>query len=49
MLIFDLGGSSHIQIDHDLVTKDAARMGQEGYEMWNQIVAKAKAEFAKHK
>lgn len=49
MLIFDLSGSSDIRIDYDLVTKEASRIGQEGYEMWNQIVTKAKDEVAKHK
>jgi hypothetical protein len=49
MLIFDLSGSSDVSIDYDLVTKEAARIGQETFEMWKQILAKAKEEVEKHK
>ncbi len=49
MLVFDWSGSSDVSIDYDLVTKEASRIGQEALEMWNQVLAKAKAEVAKHK
>ncbi|GAB4445334.1 MAG: hypothetical protein OHK0041_02630 [Anaerolineales bacterium] len=49
MLVFDLSGSSDVSIDYDLVTKEAARIGQEALEMWRQVLAKAKEEVAKHK
>lgn len=44
MLVFDLRGASDLLIDYDLVTQEAARIGQETLEMWNQIPAKAKEE-----
>jgi hypothetical protein len=49
MLAFDLSGSSDVPIDYDLITKEAARIGQETLEMWKQVLAKAKEEVAKHK
>lgn len=48
MLVFDLSGSSDIPIDYDLVTKEAARIGQETLEMWTQVLTRAKEEAAKH-
>jgi hypothetical protein len=47
MLIFDLSGSSDVPIKYDLVAKEAARIGQETLEVWNQVFAKAKEEVAK--
>jgi hypothetical protein len=47
MLIFDLSGSSDVPIKYDWVAKEAARIGQETLEVWNQVFAKAKEEVAK--
>ncbi len=47
MLVFDLSGSSDVAIDHDLVTKESKRIGPETFEMWNQVLAKAKKEVNK--
>jgi hypothetical protein len=49
MLVFDLSGSSDISIDYELVNKEASRIGQEVFELWNQVLARAKDEVAKHK
>jgi len=49
MLIFDLSGSSDVAIDYDLISKEASHIGQETLEMWNQVLARAKDEVAKHK
>jgi hypothetical protein len=49
MLVFDLSGSSDIAIDYDLVTKEAARIGQDTLEMWRQVSAKARDEVEKHR
>jgi hypothetical protein len=49
MLAFDLSGASDLSIDYDMVTKEAAHIGRETFEMWNQVLAKAKDEVAKHK
>lgn len=49
MLVFDLNGSSDVSIDYDLVTKEASRIGREALEMWNQVLARAKDEVAKHR
>lgn len=49
MLVFDLSGSSDVSIDYDLITKEAARIGQETLEMWKQVLARAKDEVEKHK
>ncbi|GAB4455305.1 MAG: hypothetical protein Kow0070_03330 [Anaerolineales bacterium] len=49
MVVFDLSGASDLSIDFDLVTKEAAHIGQETLEMWNQVLEKAKEEVAKHK
>ncbi len=49
MLVFDLSGASDLSIDYDMVTKEAAHIGREALEMWNQVLAKAKEEVEKHK
>ena len=49
MLVFDLSGSSDVPIESELVAKEASHIGQETLEMWNQVLAKAKDEVAKHK
>ena len=49
MLVFDLSGSSDVQIDYDLITREASKIGQETFEMWSQVVEKAKNEVAKRK
>ena len=49
MLVFDFSGSSDVAINYDLVTKEAARIGQDTKEMWNQVLVKAKDEVAKYK
>ncbi len=49
MLVFDLSGASDLSIDYELVTKEAAQIGQEAIEIWNQVLAKAKEEVAKHR
>ena len=49
MLVFDLSGASDVAIDHDLIAKEAKRIGHETLEMWNQVLARAKEEVEKHK
>ncbi len=49
MLVFDLSGASDVSIDYDLIAKEAKQTGQETLEMWNQVLARAKEEVAKHK
>jgi hypothetical protein len=44
MLIFDLSGYSDFLIDFDIVTREAAHIGKDTLEMWNQLVARAKGE-----
>jgi len=48
MIVFDLSDLSDLSIDYKIVTKEAARIGQETLEMWNQSVAKAEEEVEKH-
>ncbi len=47
MLVFDLSGSSDVAIDYELITKEAAHIGQETLEMWNKTLARAKEEVEK--
>lgn len=49
MIVFDLSGASDVEINYELITKEAKRIGQETLEMWNHIVEKAKDEIEKHK
>jgi len=49
MVAFDLSGSSDLPIDYEMVAKEAARLGRETLEMWNQAHVNAKEEVAKHK
>ncbi len=49
MIVFDLCGASDIAIDYDLVRKEAANIGQDTFEMWNQVLVKAQDEVVKHK
>jgi hypothetical protein len=49
MLVFDLSGSSDLSIDYETVAQEARRLGRETLEMWNQVLANAKEEVAKHK
>jgi hypothetical protein len=49
MLVFDLSGASDVSIDYEMVTKEAAHIGRETLEMWNQVLAKAKEEIENHK
>ncbi len=49
MVTFDLSGFGDSKIDYDLIKKEAARIGQETLEMWNQVLARAKDEVEKHK
>ncbi|MEW6029696.1 MAG: hypothetical protein ACOYZ8_04125 [Chloroflexota bacterium] len=49
MLVFDLSGASDVEINYELITKEASRIGKETLEMWNQILAKAKEEVEKRK
>jgi len=49
MLVFDLSGSSDLAIDYEMITQEARRLGRETLEMWNQVLANAKEEVAKHK
>lgn len=48
MLVFDLSGSSDIAIDYEVVKKEAAYIGNDVIPMWNQVLAKAREEVAKH-
>ena len=48
MLVFDLNDLSDLSIDYKIVAKEAARIGRETLEMWNQSVTKAKQEVEKH-
>jgi predicted nucleotidyltransferase len=47
MLIFDLSGNSDISVDYEMVTKEAAHIGQETLDMWNNTLARAKEEVQK--
>lgn len=47
MVAFDLSDLSDLSIDYKFITKEAARIGQETLEMWNQTVAKAEKEVEK--
>jgi predicted nucleotidyltransferase len=47
MLIFDLSGNSDIPVDYKMVTKEAAHIGQETLDMWNNTLARAKEEVQK--
>lgn len=49
MIVFDLSDLSDLSIDYKIITKEAARIGREALEMWNQSVAKAEQEVEKHK
>jgi len=49
MLVFDLSDSSDLSIDYKIIIKEAARMGKETLDMWNQSLAKAEKEVEKHK
>lgn len=49
MVTFDLSGYGDANINYDLINKEAARIGQETLEMWNQVLARAKDEVEKHK
>jgi hypothetical protein len=49
MLLFDLTGSSDVTIDYNLISKEASHIGPETLVMWNQVLARAKDEVAKHK
>lgn len=49
MIAFDLSGSSDLPIDYETIKKEAARLGRETLEMWNQALANAKEEVEKHK
>lgn len=42
MLVYDFGGFSTQQISLDLVTAQAARMGQDTLMLWQELVARAK-------
>jgi len=47
MLVFDLSGYSDSSIDFGVVSKEAASIGQEALEIWDQLVARAKDEVGK--
>ncbi len=47
MLAFDLSGSSDLPIDYEVITKEAARIGKETFDMWNKTLARAKEEIEK--
>ncbi len=49
MIVFDLSGASDVEINYELITKEAKRIGQETLEILNHIVEKAKDEIEKHK
>lgn len=48
MLVFDLNDLSDLSIDYKIVAKEAARIGRETLDMWNQSVAKAEQEVEKY-
>lgn len=48
MLVFDLSGASDLSIDYGMITKEAAQIGSETLEMWNQVLTRAKDEVEKH-
>jgi hypothetical protein len=47
MLAFDLSGASDMPIDHQAVSKEAARLGTETLDMWNKTLVRARAEIEK--
>lgn len=47
MLIFDLSGYSDASIDFDLITKEVTRIGKDTFELWKQLVVRAKDEIGK--
>ncbi len=47
MLVFDLSGNSDIPIDYQMITEEAARIGQEALDMWNKTLARAREEIEK--
>jgi hypothetical protein len=49
MLVFDLSDSSDLSIGYKIIAKEAARMGKETLDMWNQSLAKAEKEVEKQK
>jgi len=49
MLVFDLSGFSDMQIDFDMVAKEAARIGLDVLDLWNQLILSAKIEVEKRR
>jgi hypothetical protein len=47
MVAFDLNDSSDIPIDYEMVTREAARIGQNTLDMWTKTHAKVKNEIEK--
>ena len=47
MLLFDLSDLNDLSIDYKIITIEAAHIGQETLNMWNQSVAKAEQEVEK--
>jgi hypothetical protein len=47
MLAFDLSGASDMPIDLQSISKEAARLGPETFDMWNKTLARARAEIEK--
>ncbi|MBI3163833.1 MAG: hypothetical protein IPG44_19310 [Anaerolineales bacterium] len=48
MVVFDLSDANDLSIDYNAIAKEAARIGVETLEMWNQTLQKAEKEVEKH-
>jgi hypothetical protein len=44
MLVFSLSGFSDLNIDMDIVSKEAHNLGQRTFDLWNELVTRAKKE-----
>jgi hypothetical protein len=49
MLVFDLSGFSDSKIDYELISAQAAKIGDDASVLWEQLVSRAKEEVEKHK
>jgi hypothetical protein len=49
MLVFDLGGFSDLKIDYEMILAKSSRIGVETFQLWEQLLARARDEVEKHK
>jgi hypothetical protein len=49
MLVFDLSGYSDIPINFEIITAEARQIGADTFQLWNQLVSRAKDETVRHK